>query len=233
MVLLKQFLICSKGTPPYLVACPYLGGIVMKQHRQPRTLTRKDYPGIDREVRNLVKLLNKVDGLATLDSCFGHTGDKKGHTNQLYTYIGLFRGDQRKFNDFFAFLLKHTYGGAGMVFLNRDMKSGHLDSGFSIGLNANLYPGEGIMGYQLVINPMTRRNARKEKLAGVAFLQRLIREYLRLGPKKAKKKHFGLEESLKMIRRHGLNPGVTRQYIWGPSRQTRESLDKKRKKTRK
>lgn len=206
----------------------------MKQHRQPRTLMPKDYRGIDREVRKLVRLLNKVDGLATLDSCFGHTGDKKGHTNQLFTYIGLYRADRRKFEDFFAFLLKHTYGGCGMVFLNRDLKIAHQVSGFSIGLQANLYPGEGIMGYQLVISPMNQAKARKEKLAGVAFLERLIREYLRLGPKKAKAKFFGLEESLQMIRRFGLNPGVTKQTIWGPSRQTRKAMDqrKKRKKTR-
>ncbi len=199
----------------------------MKQTRPSRVISAKDYQGIDREVRQLVRLINKVDGVATLDSCFGHTGDKRGHTNQMYTYIGVHLGDHKKFMDFFAFLLKHTYGGYGMVFLNRDLKWKKLNTGFSIGLHSLLYPSEGKMSYQLLIHPMNQAKARREKLAGVAFLERLIRQYLKLGPEKAKAKVFGLKESLEMIRRYGQNPGVTLQHMWSPTRQA--SVKRKRK----
>lgn len=201
----------------------------MKQTRSPRPITAKIYREIDVEVRGLVRLLNKVDGVATLDSCFGHSSDKRGHTNQLYLYIGVHKSNHKKFMDFFAFLLKHTYGGGGMVFCNRDLKFEHLNTGFAVRLQTTLYPSEGKINYQLVIEPMNQAKARREKLAGVKFVSSLIREYLKLGPKQAARKLVDLKAMLAMIRRQGFNPGVSVHYQYAYTKQLKQADKRKRR----
>lgn len=58
------------------------------------------YERIDPELRELVRLLNKVKGMMTVDSCFGHPGKIWNHDSEAF--IGVFITDRKLFNEFWT-----------------------------------------------------------------------------------------------------------------------------------
>lgn len=71
------------------------------------------YDKLDPEMVDLVKALNSVDGMRTLDSCFGHSGSgnpRKAHQDHAYVGITPSDEDGQKFNAFWVEFFKDHYG---------------------------------------------------------------------------------------------------------------------------
>jgi hypothetical protein len=132
-----------------------------------------DYSQIDLELREVIKMLNQIDGVGTVDSCFGHPEDPSMHQNQhLEAFIGLTCTDAQRFTNFWQFVLSYTHGQWGKIYLCEGNRSG-----FVVSSNLYLYPGTGSFMTRLTIAPFNRNLARIEKLAGVWFLSQLAVAY--------------------------------------------------------
>lgn len=169
----------------------------------------------------LIKLLNKVAGLRTVDCCFGHP-ERKRYGNQVHIYVGLYAKDENLFADFFYFVLKHTCSGFGMIYLHKNPGTAK-NLGFSIGLKKQLYSSEDQFEYQLVVAPFASYMRRHQKLKGIEFLCMLIKEYLKLGSAAAKAKIVDYHEVVRLTSL-GFNPGLYSGKRWMPNRQYRREV---------
>ncbi len=194
---------------------------MVKKLKQIEHLTGKGYGKLDPEMPKLIKLLNKVAGLRTVDCCFGHP-ERKRYGNQVHIYVGLYAEDENLFADFFSFVLKHTCSGFGMIYLHKNPGT-PKNLGFSIELHKRLYPSEDQFEYQLVIIPFASYMRRHQKLKGIEFLCMLIKEYLKLGPAAAKVKLVDYAEVVRLSSL-GFNPGLYSGKRWMPNRQYRREV---------
>lgn len=71
------------------------------------------YDKLDPEMVDIVRALNTVDGIRTLDSCFGHTGSgdpNKGHQTHAYVGMTLSENSGDKFARFWGSFFSHFSG---------------------------------------------------------------------------------------------------------------------------
>jgi hypothetical protein len=130
------------------------------------------YDQLDPEVVDLVKALNSVPGMRTLQSCFGHTGSgdpKKAH--QDYVFVDLARTDKLLFSHFWRDFFDANYG-------KPEMSTGYVQ--FSV----VYYPFDPDPNYliRLMIevehDPSIDPRGNQEKKEAMQHLQNFIAKYL-------------------------------------------------------
>lgn len=133
---------------------------------------------VDPEMVQAIQALNKLPGIATVDSCFGHPGKMCNHHS--YCFIGVKPTDEdgSGFAQFFSYLFTECLGKIECEYEH--------ESWFQFGLIA--YMDEMLIGrtaqpdYRIQISPRhdpgIHEQGKVEKLEGLKILVQLVEEYL-------------------------------------------------------
>lgn len=129
------------------------------------------YEDIDLQMVELVRDLNTVPGMRTIDSCFGHAGsgiENKG--TQTEAYVGVMPTDAKKFDNFWRTFFEHAYG-------KQEMATGFVQ------LSLIQYLYDPIHLTRLIIDPEhdTSIDPRgvQEKKDGIGLMRSFIHHYLK------------------------------------------------------